>query len=947
MNPVQSLNAYGQSVWLDYIRRGLLDSGALERLIARDGISGVTSNPAIFQKAIAGSTDYREAIAALAARRALGAEELYEHLAVEDIRRTADLLQPVHGRTDGGDGYVSLEVSPRLARDTQGTLAAARRLWKEVDRPNLMIKVPATAEGLPAFEELIAEGINVNVTLLFSLQTYGQVVEHYLRGLERRLAAGHGVARCTSVASFFLSRIDTAVDGAVDTHLAGRPKPAQRALLEAVRGRTAVACARLAYQRWKSLFQGPRWGSLTEAGARPQRLLWASTSTKNPIYSELLYVESLVGPDTVNTLPPATLDALRDHGRPRPTLEEDVECAQETLENLDRLGFDLAEITDQLLEQGLEQFQTAYTRLLDAVAEAREGALGAPPDRQSLQLPRELSLRLQQRLEDWRLHRRMERLWVRDPQLWTGDGEDHWLDWLDIVPAQLGRLADLHRVRHLTEGRYFRHAVLLGMGGSSLAPEMLSLIFDHREDHPELLVLDTTDPDQIRNVEARIDLTRSLFFIASKSGSTLEPSLLGEYFFARLSELIGEAQARDRFFAITDPGSPLEAYAGAQGFRKVFHGRGGIGGRYSALSDFGMVPAALLGMDLERFLERAAIMVEACAAATPAPDNPGLVLGLTLGAACRGGWNKLTWVVTPAIAPLGAWLEQLLAESTGKQGTGLIPVEGERVAAPEHYGGDRLFAYLRLAPEADPAQDAAVAALARAGHPLLRFDIADRYDLGQEIFRWELATAVAGAELGINPFDQPDVEEAKLVARQLATDSEAGGELPEPAAIMRDGPLSLYADPDYTEELIGGLEPAPTLRQVLGAHLDRLQAGDYFALLAYLERSGAECAELLQTIRHRVRDGRRVATTLGYGPRYLHSTGQAHKGGPDTGVFLVLTRDPVADIPLPRRLSFGTVQKAQALADRRVLAGRGRRVLRLHLGADPMAGLRQLARWLG
>jgi transaldolase/glucose-6-phosphate isomerase len=485
------------------------------------------------------------------------------------------------------------------------------------------------------------------------------------------------------------------------------------------------------------------------------------------------------------------------------------------------------------------------------------------------------------------------------------------------------------------------------MGGSSLAPEVLSRVFGHAPEHPELLVLDSTDPEQIHAIQQRIDLQHSLFIIASKSGNTLESKLLGEHFFALACEQIGVECARRHFFAITDPGSPLDSYAKAHGFRQVFYGRPGIGGRFSALSDFGMVPAALLGLDLERLLERTGVMVEACAAVTPAAENPAVVLGTLLGAAREHGWDKITFVATPAIEPLAIWLEQLLAESTGKRGTGLIPVQGEPLAAPAGYDQDRLFVYLRLTPEADPQQDTALAQLAEAGHPVVRIELEDRYDLGQEFFRWEMAIAVAASIMGINPFDQPDVEAAKLATRKLISDYENGIELPVHTPLTTAGHLTLYMEPDYAAELQPSIRSVNSLVELLGAHFYQFEPGDYFALLAYLDRSDTACANLLQEIRRRVRDHYHVASCLGYGPRYLHSTGQAYKGGPNSGVFLILTRDPAQDVLIPdRHINFGVVQTAQALADSEVLGLRGRRVVRLHLGKDPLAGLQQLLQML-
>ncbi|MCP5304755.1 MAG: bifunctional transaldolase/phosoglucose isomerase [Chromatiaceae bacterium] len=943
MNPIKTLTTLGQAVWLDYIRRGLLDSGGLEKLIQDDGISGVTSNPAIFQKAIAGSRDYASAIAAIAHQQALDDEGVYERLAIADVQRAADLLRPVYQKSKARDGYVSLEVSPRLAMNVSATCAAARRLWKEVDRPNLMIKVPATPAGIEAVEELVAEGLNVNVTLLFSLMVYEQVAECYLRGLERRRHAGLSLEHTVSVASFFLSRIDTAVDARIKDRVANGPGDIERSMLEAAAGQTAVACARLAYQRWRQIFNGPRWDALAAAGARPQRLLWASTSTKNPAYDDIRYVEMLVGQETVNTVPPATLDAYRDHGRPRLTLETGLDAAAHTLENLDRVGIDLAGITDTLLNEGLEQFNTAYSRLLDTVSAARKQAIQAPIDHQTLHLPAALDARLGQLLKEWHEDRTVDRLWSRDATLWTGRGENQWLEWLDIVPAQIGRLADLRSIGHLFEGQYFEYMVLLGMGGSSLAAEVFGSVFGSASAHPSLIVLDGTDPDQTLRVERAIDLDRTLFIVSSKSGTTLEPDMLADYFLDRLTEKIGEQRAPLHFIAITDPGSPLERRALARGFRAVYHGRRGIGGRYSALSDFGMVPASMLGIDLERFLERTAIMVEACAVATPAAENPAVVLGLCLGAARQAGWDKVTFIATPGIESLGGWLEQLLAESTGKFGTGLIPVNGEEPGVPESYGEDRLFVQLRLATEHDPEQDAVVDHLVDAGHPVVRIDITDQYDLGQEFFRWEFATAVAGAVMHLNPFDQPDVEGAKLAARQIATGVRDGQPLPDAKPLACRNDLSLYAGDGYAEILSNRAGHNPTFGDLLDAHLRQLQPGDYFALLAYLDRGDEQVATLLQAIRHRVRDRCRVATCLGYGPRYLHATGQVYKGGPATGVFLMLTRDVIDDIASPgRQLRFGITQTAQALADQNELIDRGRRIVRVHLGRDPVTGLEEL-----
>ena len=946
MNPLHELEKLGQSVWLDYIRRNLLRSGEMNRLIDDDGISGMTSNPAIFHKAIAGSSDYADQISELAADYTLDDKTLYERLAFDDVRTACDLLAPVHRSTRGADGFVSIEVDPGLAYDTDGTIEKARRIWREIHRPNLMIKVPATEQGLPAIEQLLAEGINVNVTLLFSIPVYERVVEAYMRGLERRLEAGGDLRELASVASFFVSRVDTAVDTLLEERLEQSGDPAVRAELEGLLGKAAVANAKLAYQRYRELFVGERWNRLAAQGARVQRLLWASTSTKNPRYSDVKYVEELIGPETVNTMPPATLSAFRDHGRARVTLLEGVEQAERDLAALERHGIRLQEVTDRLLQEGVEKFVQAFDKLLAAVEAARETALDQSRFLPELHIPEPLASRVEASLEDWTLRNKVQRLWNRDASLWTGDDEPRWMDWLDIACEQMEELSDLRRLSHMTEGGFFRDAVLMGMGGSSMAPEVFSRVLERAPDHPRLHVLDSTDPAQIRTVAQAIDLERTAFVVASKSGSTLEPNILMEYFWTRAVERLGEKTAAAHFGVITDPGSHLEQVARERGFRKTFYGKPGIGGRFSALSAFGLVPAALIGADVERLLDRAGEMVEACAACVPPRENPGVLLGVVLGEAAAAGRDKLTLVASPGIAPLGPWLEQLLAESTGKQGKAIIPVDGEPLQPPEHYSADRLFVYLRLATGADPEQDRAVDRLRADGHPVVQITVDTPLDVGAEMYRWEVATAVAGSILEINPFDQPDVEASKVETRRLTAAYEETGSLPEPPALLEEGALRLYT----LENQAQALREAATWQSAEGllkTHLERIGPGDYFALLAYLNRLDPEIDPLLQRIREAVLDGYRVATCLGYGPRFLHSTGQAYKGGPNTGVFLQITAEPPEDLPVPgRRYSFGVVEKAQAFGDFNVLCQRGRRALGVHLTGDIQDGLARLAQMI-
>lgn len=942
MNPVRALRLFGQSVWLDDIRRSFIINGELQRLIVEEGLSGVTSNPTIFEKAITGSADYVEALSALRREPGLDAKARYEWVAIEDIQAAADLLQPVYTRTKRRDGYVSLEVSPHVAHDTRGTLDEARRLWEAVGRDNLMIKVPATPEGIPAIVQLLGKGINVNVTLIFGLEIYELVAEAYLMGLEQLTTRGGDVSSVASVASFFVSRIDTAADAEIAARLKLTTDERAQALLRFLQGKVAVANAKLAYQRYQTLFSGPRWEALARRGAMTQRLLWASTGTKNPQYRDVLYVEELIGPETVNTMPPATLEAFHDHGLPESRLTADVDEAKAILLALKQAGISINSITDRLLEEGLHSFRKAFDQLLVAVETHSKAQAAVRLSGYSYALPAAFAADVRSSLKEWGEGNKVRRLWDRDPSLWTNRDEGQWLGWLSITDDQLAHLQLLTSLAEETKRRGFTHALLLGMGGSSLCPEVLKTTFGKQAGYPDLHVLDSTDPAQIRAVEKTIQPATTLFIVSSKSGSTLEPMILKQYFFELVQRLVGAKAAVRQFIAITDPGSVLQQATETNDFRHLYFGVPTIGGRYSALSNFGMVPAAVMGLDIAQFLESAEEMVEACFPSVPVEENPGLVLGTILGLLVKHGCDKLTVIASPGLASFGAWVEQLLAESTGKEGKGIIPVDREAVGPPEVYGSDRLFAYIRLQTEPEKSQDEAIERLERAGHPVIRISVTERYDLGQEFFRWEFATAVAGAIMGINPFNQPDVEASKLASKQLTAGYERTGLFPMEFALLEAEGIKLYADPSYAALLESETGAAPSLVSYLRAHLNHLVASDYFALLAYLEMR-VEHDAALQAIRHRVRDVKRVATCLGFGPRFLHSTGQAYKGGPNSGLFLQLTSEDAVDLPVPgQRYSFGVVKAAQARGDFRVLAERGRRLLRVHVGADVQAGLATL-----
>ncbi|RXH25903.1 transaldolase [Bradyrhizobium nanningense] len=940
MNPVKELEKHGQAVWLDFLARGFIAKGDLKRLIDTDGVKGVTSNPSIFEKAIGSSDEYDAPIGKALKRGDRTVADLFEAVAVEDIQNAADVLRPVYDRLKGGDGYVSLEVSPYLAMDTSGTITEARRLWKDVGRKNLMVKVPATPEGLPAIETLIGDGISINITLLFSRAVYLQVAEAYIAGLEKYVAGGDDPSHVASVASFFVSRIDSVVDKQLDEKIARANDPSEKERLAALKGKVAVANAKVAYQDYKRLFSGPRWDKLAAKGAKPQRMLWASTGTKNKDYSDVLYVEELIGPDTINTMPPATLEAFRDHGKLRDSLEENVDDARRVLEEMERSGISLDAITEDLVKDGVKLFADAADKLYGAVAHKRATVLAPALDRQLLSLGAGLGKAVAKSTEEWRASAKIRRLWRRDKSVWTGADEDKWLGWLDS--ATKADIADYEDYAGRVKGQKFSDAVVLGMGGSSLGPEVLAETFGKKPGFPKLHVLDSTDPAQVRAMEAKIDIASTVFIVSSKSGGTTEPNAMKDYFHEQVAKAVGaKVKTGHRFIAVTDPGSSLEKAAKSLHYARIFHGEPSIGGRYSVLSPFGLVPAATAGIDVKTFVKHALSMARSCGPDVPPSENPGVQLGLAMGLAGLEGRDKVTILASEKIADFGAWAEQLIAESTGKEGKGLIPIEGEPLGDPSVYGNDRFFIDIRIEGEADAAHDSKLAAIEAAGHPVVRIVMKSIDHLGQEFFRFEMATAVAGSILGINPFDQPDVEAAKIKTRELTASFEKTGALPKEQPVVSTDEADLYTD-EANATALRAAGANGDLTSWLKAHLSRSGHGDYVALLGYIARDKATI-DAFQAMRLEVREKRHVATCAEFGPRFLHSTGQAYKGGPDSGVFLQITADDAKDLKVPgQKASFGVIKAAQARGDFDVLTERGRRALRVHLKGGLKKGLAAL-----
>jgi transaldolase / glucose-6-phosphate isomerase len=938
VNKLKQLEACGQSPWLDYLQRSLIEKGELRTLIERDGLKGVTSNPSIFEKAIGETNEYAEALNKFQAQADHSISAIYEQLAIADIRAAADVLRPVYEQTHGRDGYISLECSPYLANDTEATVGEAQRLWAAVDRPNLMVKVPATPAGIPAIHQLIGRGLNINITLLFAVSVYEQVVEAYLAGLEDLNRSGGDLSKIGSVASIFVSRIDVATDKRLG-------KLGDEKLADRLRGKAGIANAKIAYARYKALFSGPRWQQLAEAGAQTQRLLWASTSTKSPAYKDTMYVEALIGRDTVDTIPPATMDAFRDHGEVIPdVIEQDLAGARALLAELEEHGVSLKEVTDELVKQGVQQFADAFDKLFGTIAKRRRTLFeGDHPGLQIGMGSPEMKAVFEDEMEIWRKDGRIRRLWAGDKSLWTGSDEDKWLGWLHLMEQELADIGRLQGFATDVRQRGFTDVVLLGMGGSSLGPEVLGETFGRQPGWPRFYMLDSTDPAQIQAIERVVNLGKTLFIVSSKSGSTLEPNIFLDYFFERVGAVRDKDKAGAHFIAVTDPGSPLERRANELRFTCVFHGAPSIGGRYSVLSKFGLVPAAAMGLDVRRLLETTRTMQRSCGADVPPSENPGVQLGVAMGvAATCFGRDKVTIIASPGIADFGAWLEQLLAESTGKQGGGLVPLAGEPLTVPEGYGNDRFFAYLELNGQVDPSQRQAVEALERAGHPVAKISVKDVWHIGQEFFRWEIATAVAASIIGIDPFNQPDLEASKDKTHALTDAYEKSQRLPEEQPVFRENGVALYADLRNASQL----DRHNTLAGYLKSHFGRVHAGgksgDYVALLAYIERNASH-TRALTAMRTHIRDKTRAATCLGFGPRFQHSTGQAYKGGPNSGVFLQVTCDDPADIDVPgHSYSFGVVKAAQASGDLAVLVERDRRTLRVHL-KHVDAGLEELS----
>lgn len=938
-NPNIEVQNQGQSFWYDNIQRGIIASGELKTLIDQYGVLGITSNPSIFEKAITGSSDYDADVIALVGQNA-DTKTIYEHLAIADIQAAADTLEPIYEHSNGVDGYISLEVSPTLAHDTQGTIEEARRLHATVSRKNLMVKVPATPEGVPAIQQLIADGININVTLIFSLDNYEAVARAYLAGLHMRANKGESL-NIASVASFFVSRVDVLVDKLLDEKINVADSDDSKARLKDLKATSAIANAKLAYAAFQRIFSEPQFADLKAKGARPQRVLWASTGTKNPAYKDTYYVEALIGPDTVNTLPPATLKAFADHGVVARTLDQDMHEAQQTLTALANAGISMPEVWQKLQDDGVKLFADAFASLMKGIENKRAAiharGVGSNLDLATGYINEVIKLK------------GATKVWEHDPSFWTDQTEHikvikNRLGWLQVAEQMLAHVAELNTYRDELKAKGIKDVVVLGMGGSSLAPDVMRATFAPQfqptnigaaasparagEGGMNLHVLDTTDATTVLALEHRLDLGKTLFIVSSKSGGTLEVNAFYKYFRAKV-DTHDHDNAGSHFIAITDDSTSLQGLATSEGFGKIFVNPGDIGGRYSALSYFGLVPAALAGIDIEKLLKRAIQMASWCK--PDSASNPGLWLGALLGGMALAGRDKVSFIIGPQIHTFGYWVEQLIAESTGKQDRGIVPIEGDlsdldgplKVATAD-LGEDRFYVYMRLAVDdsaATVANDKLIAAITKTGAPVVELTLNDVYDLGAEFFRWEFATAVAGAVLGVDPFDEPNVTESKQNTRKLLDEYESNGE---------------FSSEQESKSPNGQLNKLVRL----------VKPGDYLSIQAYLPYT-PEVADALTIMRVLLRDRTGVPVTVGYGPRFLHSTGQLHKGGANNVVAIQLTYEPENEALIPGEpFSFATLIRGQTLGDFESQKSHGRRSIRLHLGGDVNAGFRKVLKVL-
>ena len=895
----------GQSVWLDNIQRGSIKNGKLAKDIERGLIRGITSSPSIFRKAITDSKDYENALTPMALAN-IDAEDIFTQLMVEDIRNAADQFRNLYIHSMGNDGFVSLEISPLYAHDPERTLSQAKSIWKAVNRPNLMIKIPAAKEIIPVITELTALGINLNLTLLFSPVRYEEAAAAYIAGLRQRLEKGEAIDKIRSVASVFISRVDSKVD----SMLAEKGISSRN-----LQGKTAIRNAQRIYNRSLKIFDDENFGEIRNRGGKAQRVLWASTSTKNPLFKPTYYVDSLIGENTVISVPPSTLDALLKSCETKPSLpvsEEEIETFFSALQNA---GVDIDEVYNQLETEGIAAFVKDYNDTLFSIRSRCEEIRGNMAQLQNS---------IEESYQNFDRDSVMRRIFSKDPTVWTYNTQSYpeirsRLGWLDTYKNTEAAIPEYVSLRNEIKKEGISKILLIATGGCALAPEVIANVFDGETDI-KLNVIDSTDPLEVAEAQKKHDPRTTLFIVAGKSGISVEVRALMSYFYTKAEEILKD-KAGSHFIAITDSGSGLEKTAAELGFRQVFHSDISSGGRFSALTAFGILPSILLGLDHQKISPKVSEMMKYCSPSLPVHRNEGAALGTFVGTAALLGKNKLTIITDPEFRFFSPWLEQLIAESTGKEEKGIVPVILEPAPEKLDYANDRAFVYINR----DNSCSEQIQKIRKQGHPVFEIDVDNNYDLFGEFYRWEIAVSVACSILYVNPFDQPDVINGKNCTAAQINEYHQNGTLHEPEPIWKDEQVEIWSTDD-----LGDLSNCTGYNEIITRFIANAQSGkDYIAVNAYLPQN-AETGIWLQQLRSTILKCTNCATLIGFGPRFLHSTDQLYKGGIENGYFIQIVADHRDDIGIPNEnMGFKILERAQSLGDIESLASYGRHVIRI------------------
>ncbi len=908
VNPLKKSRKKWQSLWLNYLRRSLFEGGRLRDLI-EEGVSGIMGNFSLMRRVIAQSYDYEEDLKHfLSFEPRSSSQALYEKLSLEDVRLAADFFFRIYEESEGEDGFVGVDLDPHVYQEEGRGIEEARRILREINRPNVMIKIPATREGLSLFESLISEGISVNVTHIFSLAHYEEVAKAYLRGIEKCQRA----ERVISLASFSLISLESRVDEEL--------KIIKKEEALALRGKVAFALAKLILKKEKEIVEGGEWRKARERGARALRIMWVEAMRKDASYPELYYFERLIDRETGFILSPSALEAFRKVGKRKVSLEKEMGGEEALIEKLGSLGINLQQIGEELQKKELESLRHSFDLLLIALEEKMHS--GDRLKRLEFALSN-YQLKTEERVSEWKMKGISPRLWRKDLTLWVrkrvSEAEGR-LGWLGLPQEMEGKLERLEEFSSRVRERGIKGVIVLGMGGASLAPEVFSKVFGKAEGYPELLIFDSTHPQAVLSLEKNLDLSQTLFIISSKSGTTLETLSLFRYFWEKARLKIPEPGRN--FVAITDKGTPLHKLAEERKFWEVFNPRKDVGGRYSAFSEFGLLPAACSGVEVRKLVENGLIAAESSAFCVPEDKSTAFFLAASL-AEIASERDKLTFLASSSLRSFPNWLEQLIAESTGKEGKGIIPVVDEPEVSCAEYGKDRFFVFFVLEEEGKEETVKKLREMESLHHPWILLKLKNKYELGGEIFSWEIAVALACSALGVNPFDQPDVELTKEYTQRMMDWEKREGKGEE-------------------RILEFSIDEPEKLSQALRRWLGEIEEGDYLSLHAYLPPSPLN-ERFLQSLRLKLLKKSGLATTLGFGPRFLHSTGQLHKGGPNKGLFLQIVDEPEEEVKIPETdYSFRKLIKAQAKGDYQALKKRGRKVFRVNLKQDVFEGLKTL-----